>query len=553
MNELWLYSGLSRKLPVRYGTKVMCVAFAGTHVPLLALIGYFIWTTAPSLAFALRVLAVALVATLAGTALTLLALSHLLRPIILTSRALRGYLANRTLPALPTMWTDEVGTLMADTARTITQLDGALEELAYFDPATGLPNRDRLLQVLGGRQRAGDGFMLCVLVQHSHERVAAAFGQQPADAVMRALAQALEDALERGTTLARIAPDRFAFILPPGDARVATLLAALPREIAAAGAVCMADYTAGVALSPADGATPEALLNAALAAVPASGAGERTAFYAVASHDAARELLALERDLRRALERDEFCLHYQPVFSLRTGRIVSAEALIRWQHPQHGLIQPGRFIHAVESSGLSDAVGMWVLRAACRQLQTWSAQGLEELRVAINLSAGQFRHPELVGTISGALDAHGVAPSRLEIELTETTMMDDTARTRALFGRLHDIGVTTSIDDFGTGYSSLSYLKSLPFDKLKIDRCFVTGVDTARDSQAICGALIELSRGLGITVQAEGTETAAEVAALQRLGCDLFQGYYFARPLPVEGMASRLRAQGGGLELATVA
>jgi len=542
MNEIWFYALLARRLRVRYVTKVLSVAFVGTHLPLLALIGFFVLRTAPSLHFALEVLGVALVATLGGTALTLLALTHLLRPIVVTSRALRTYVAARSRPALPTIWTDEVGTLMADTTRTLVQLDDTLDELAYFDPVTGLPNRELLLRRLRERMGPAQPFALCVLTQHDHERLLVAFGQETVDALVRALGLELEAKLPRDSLLARVAPNQFAFVLSPQGMAAEQILAAMPGEITAGGASCMPELAAGLAWHPADAATPEALLTAAVAALPRADAAERVAFYAPASREAARERLNLERDLRRALETDGFRLHFQPVVRATTGQIVGAEALIRWQHPRRVTVPPNQFIPVVESIGLSDALGNWVLQSACRHLRTWSDAGLPPVRLAVNLSAGQFGSPGLVNGISAALRAQRIDPSWLEIELTETATMRDPDCAAAVFNQLHEIGVTVAIDDFGTGYSSMSRLQQLKPDKLKIDRSFVTDVDSLRGSRAICKALIELSHGFGFSVQAEGTESAAEVATLQALGCDLFQGYYFARALPAEEFAVRLRA-----------
>jgi EAL domain-containing protein (putative c-di-GMP-specific phosphodiesterase class I) len=240
----------------------------------------------------------------------------------------------------------------------------------------------------------------------------------------------------------------------------------------------------------------------------------------------------MEQGLRQAIGREQLLMHYQPVVDLSLGKVIGAEALLRWRHPKLGLVPPTEFIPILEESGMMEEVGLWVLNTACREVAAWEDSGLKGLKMAVNLSARQLVDPNLNAVILRTLERHRLAPKSLELELTETAAMEDAERTRALFGDLLDMGVSVAIDDFGSGYSSLSYLKKLPFSKLKIDREFVTDVDSRPDSQAICRALVELARGLGIAVLAEGVETRAEVETLTALGCSIFQGFYFARPLP---------------------
>ena len=221
--------------------------------------------------------------------------------------------------------------------------------------------------------------------------------------------------------------------------------------------------------------------------------------------------------------------------------MVGAEALLRWRHPELGMVSPARFIPVLEQSGMMEDVGLWVLNAACRQARAWEDQGLSGLKLAVNLSARQCRDPGLAKVIVRTLERHSLKPESLELELTETAAMEDSDRTRALLGELRHAGIGVAIDDFGAGYSSLSYLKNLPFSKLKIDREFVDRVDQRRDSQAICAALVELSRRLGITVLAEGVERREEVDALQTLGCGMFQGYFFSPPLAAAAFAAKAK------------
>lgn len=245
----------------------------------------------------------------------------------------------------------------------------------------------------------------------------------------------------------------------------------------------------------------------------------------------ARAQFYLEQDLRQAVDRGQFELRYQPFVDAVAQRVCGGEALIRWQHPEHGLISPIDFMPIVEASGLAEEVGLWAMNAGCRDARRWEQQGVTDCVVAINLSAHQLDRADLDMIVRRTLDHHGLSAKRLELELTETVAAGDSSKAKTLFASLHELGVSISIDDFGAGYSSLSYLKKLHFDKLKIDREFVSMVDTDPDSQAICQSIIALARGLGISVLAEGVERAEEYHWLRRHGCTLFQGYYFARPL----------------------
>lgn len=272
-----------------------------------------------------------------------------------------------------------------------------------------------------------------------------------------------------------------------------------------------------------------ALIAKGLAALAASADG--ASLKPEAAEAAARDLFMLEQDLRQAVQRQEFELWYQPFVDAARQRVCGAEALLRWHHPVHGPIPPSVFIPIVEATGLADEIGLWTLNAGCREAAGWERDEGRGLKVAINLSAHQLERDDLPQLVDRTLRRHGLAPALLELELTETVASVDSASARALFDRLRALGVAISIDDFGAGYSSLSYLKNLAFDKIKIDREFVSAVDRQRDSQAICQSIIALGRGLDIPVLAEGVERAEEYAWLRRHGCTLFQGYYFARPV----------------------
>jgi EAL domain-containing protein (putative c-di-GMP-specific phosphodiesterase class I)/GGDEF domain-containing protein len=533
------YAALSRKVPLSYRNKIMLVAFLGTHVPLLVLVAWYATANSASLGEALRVLGLALGATLIGTAFTLIILDQLLRPILMTSRALRAYAADRRLPSLPLGFSDEAGTLMTDTVNVLSRLDIALDALSNIDKVTGLPTQDRMLRQLGERLAEGSSLALCVLTLRNADQITAGFSAAGAELVLHLLAARLEVAAGHDGIIARLEGPRLAIVLDaclPGlTARLVSLLDVLGPEISHGEMTVLPDLGMGVALAPEDATEAAALLNAAQMAVPAAGQ-VAPVYYSPAAQAVARRRLDLERELRRALERDELSLHFQPVVSM-TGAperplIVGAEALMRWTHPAEGMIPPGTFIPIAEQCGLMDPIGLWVLRTGCRQLRLWDEAGLPALRLAVNLSAGQFSDRRLVRSIGDALSEQAVPAHRLEVEMTESAAMQDRDMTKRVFSDLHALGATVAIDDFGTGYSTMSHLRDLRFDKLKIDREFVRGVESSRSGRAICKALIELANGLDIEVLAEGVETAEEVHQLRAHGCGLFQGFYFGRPMP---------------------
>lgn len=545
MSDLWLYDKLSQAKWLNYRAKIMLVAFVGTHIPLLAIIVFFIVGQSADWKTVLFVVGVALAATLVGTAATLLALNSLLRPILVTSQGLRSYRTHRTLPQLPSAYADEVGTLMADAKHTLIALDTAIDEMANYDKVTGLPNRDRFLTFVADRMAREERIALCAVRLANYERLVSTFDQNVADEALRLTANRLAAEVGPRAFPSRIEAGLFAFALgSDGDvdaltSRTEQTLSVITAEATIGKIQVLLEVTSGAAFYPEDASSAEALLGNAIGALPAceaSAAPQKLNFFSAEMREAARTRFATEQELRRALADEEFRLHFQPVVDMSLGSVISAEALVRWQHPEKGLLHPGAFIPVAEAGGLMDRIDRWVLGAACAQLKRWSQEGLEELKIGINLSARQFNDPDLIATIRGTLDENGVAPGGLEIELTETAAMNDGNRTRQAFGRLRDLGVSVAIDDFGTGYSSMRHLKALPFDKLKIDREFVTDVHRSSTSRAICATIISLTRGLGIEVLAEGTENEDEVRELYGLGCHLFQGYYFAKPMPADAL-----------------
>jgi EAL domain-containing protein (putative c-di-GMP-specific phosphodiesterase class I) len=305
-------------------------------------------------------------------------------------------------------------------------------------------------------------------------------------------------------------------------------------------------FMIGIAIYPDDGGDPDTLLRQANAAMRhAKEAGRNTyRFFAERMNVDADEYLSLLNGLRRALDRDEFVLHYQPQIALASGRVVGAEALIRWHHPDLGLVPPGKFISIAEESGLIVEIGDWVLRQACRQAAHWHRAGVGKLVVAVNLSVIQFKRGGLVDSVGRALAESGLEPSCLELELTESILIRDTANVLATVRQLKGLGVKLSIDDFGTGYSSLAYLRLLDLDKLKIDRSFVHDVANSRDNDTIVKAIVQLAQGLSLRTIAEGVENPEDLDVIRRHGCDEVQGYHFAEPMPAAEFARYLSASG---------
>jgi EAL domain-containing protein (putative c-di-GMP-specific phosphodiesterase class I) len=295
------------------------------------------------------------------------------------------------------------------------------------------------------------------------------------------------------------------------------------------------EISGAVTLAPADGNDSVLLIDNLQTALSRASSARplAPAFFSPSTRALRRERFMLEHELRRAVAEEQLLLHYQPVVDLAVGRVVGAEALVRWRHPERGLVPPGHFIPLAESSALIDEIGLWVLRTACAEARGWQRGGLPQVKVAVNLSVRQLHDRRLVREVADALAASGLRPGCLELELTETAAMEDGRRTLQAFSELRELGVKLAIDDFGAGYSNLTYLRNLPFDRLKIDREFVSGVADHRTSRAICRALIALASGLGIEVLGEGVETLDELRTLQSEGCTVFQGFFFARPLPI--------------------
>ena len=431
-----------------------------------------------------------------------------------------------------------------------------LNHLAYYDALTGLPNRslahDRLSQILQAQRQEGSerGQLALALVNIDRFKlINHTLGRHVGDALLQQTADRLSALLGSTDRLARAGGDQFAVILNyrSEPAEVAhfcdgQLLAALGKSFEVDGEELHLTFRIGIALFPGDGDDAEALFASAEMAARTAGAAEgRYQFYAPPMNARVMGKLNIENKLHRALARQEFVLHYQPKVSLQGGNIVGVEALIRWNDPEVGLVSPSVFVPILEETGMIVDVGPWILRQAIADCEAWRGAGLEAPRVAVNVSTVQLRRKDFFSVLEKALEANGGGKPLLDLELTESVLMEDIDANVALFTAIRELGVRISIDDFGTGYSSLSYLKRFPIDYLKIDQSFVRDIATDPDAAAICIAVIDLAHNLKLKVIAEGVETEGQMNYLRRRRCDEMQGYFFSRPVPAEQIATMLR------------
>ena len=416
--------------------------------------------------------------------------------------------------------------------------------LAHHDPLTGLPNRlllkDRMEQAMVHAERAGRKVALLFVDLDRFKAVNDAFGHPAGDALLRDSAQRLLSCVRDSDTISRHGGDEFLVVLTDlGSSEIPAqiagkIMAALGEPFHIDDHEATISASVGIAVYPEDGAAFDELLKKADIAMYHAKESGRNAFrfYTERMNADAQERLDLHGRLRRALERAEFVLYYQPLVDLKSGRIVGGEALLRWQSPEHGLIEPEHFIAAAEHSGLIVPLGEWALQEACRELAYWHAQGHPQLSMAVNISAIQFRRGDVEETVLRALGASGAPPAALVLELPESILIDGAEPVLATIKRLQALGVRLAIDDFGTGYSSLAYLKRFAVDKLKIDQSFVRDIATDQDDAAIVRAMIQMARSLNLKVLAEGVESEAVAVELRAMQCDLVQGYHFGRPMP---------------------
>lgn len=449
---------------------------------------------------------------------------------------------------------DELGTVaralhdLREETKERARAEAQISHMAHHDALSGLPNRvlfrEEMERALARARRGEPVAILCIDLDH-FKAVNDTLGHPFGDELIKQAAERLRACVRETDVVARLGGDEFAVVQvgseqPVGATALAErIIAAVSEPYAIGDHQVVVGASVGVAVAPADGDDPDELLKNADMALYRSKLDGRAVyrFFETAMDARMQARRALELDLRKALAQDEFELHYQPLVNLAEDRVSGFEALLRWNHPSRGQVSPAEFIPLAEEIGLINAIGAWVLRRACADAATWP----RSLKVAVNLSPAQFKTNTLVLDVVGALADSGLAPSRLELEITETVMLQETESTLSILHQLRELGVRISMDDFGTGYSSLSYLRKFPFDKIKIDQCFVRDLESTEDAVAIIRAVTGLGTSFGMATTAEGVETPEQLQRLRAEGCTEVQGYFFSPPMPIKNVNSILR------------
>jgi diguanylate cyclase len=444
--------------------------------------------------------------------------------------------------------------VVTDRTKGLEAANRQLRHLASHDTLTGLPNRllldDRVNQAIAQATRQSHEFALLVVDLDRFKLINDSLGHRAGDELLREVAQRLKTAVRAVDTTARLGGDEFVILVDGPVTRAEAvevgerIIQAMEPTIRLLGIDVHISPSIGIALYPGDGANVDTLLARADAAMYSAKEHGRNNVqcYAEGMSTGTQDRVKLESELHEALRSGQFELHYQPKVDMSSGRINSAEALIRWRHPQRGLVMPGEFIPIAAESGLLDTIGEWVLSEACRQAKAWQREGLRPMRVAVNLAPSQFRLTNLVDQIRNALQAAALEPEYLEVELTESAVMSDAEESIHILEAISRMGVLVSVDDFGTGYSSMSYLRRFPIDKLKIDRCFVEDMTRRPEDASIVRAIISLAHSLHLKVVAEGVETPEQLKLLTHLGCDQYQGYHFSPAVTPTQFAALVQA-----------
>ena len=458
-----------------------------------------------------------------------------------------------------------IGMVAADLRRLMLQLEEekkALEHsharittLAYEDSLTQLPNRalakDRLQQMLAQAARERALVAILYLDLDNFKTINDSLGHAAGDELLRQVGQRLKTVLRPTDTVARLSGDEFLLLLAdvPDEETITAIAAKLMEQLTPAFTLEGLDVhitaSLGITVSPRDGVHLDALLkNADLAMYQAKDAGRNTfRFFDPAMNASVLEHLHLATGLRHALSHGGLQLHYQPQWNLKNGRIIGAEALLRWQHPELGWIEPAKFIPIAERAGLIHELGAWVLHQACTDLQRWRSEGITELTIAINVSPLQFRRSDMAHEVASAIAAHALPARMLELEITESTLVADAQHLEETLRRLHQLGVQIAIDDFGTGYSNLGYLQRYPVQRLKIDQSFVRRLCRSPQDEGLVRAIIEMAHCLGLHTLAEGVEDAATLQRLQAFGCEFGQGFHWSPAIPAQDFTALVRAQ----------
>ncbi|WP_122341285.1 putative bifunctional diguanylate cyclase/phosphodiesterase [Pseudomonas caricapapayae] len=438
-------------------------------------------------------------------------------------------------------------------ANSLTEANRELTHLALHDNLTGLPNRalltDRIEQAMKKVRENGGCFALMFMDLDGFKPVNDAFGHHTGDLLLRQVALRLRQNLHRYDTLARVGGDEFVLLVELHDPQDAVTVAT--RQVNEIGNPftigehqLQISLSLGICMYPGNGSSQhELLINADAAMYHTKAAGKNGySFFDASMNSNARNQLQMSQDLRKAIKQRQFCIYYQPKFDALTGLPLGAEALLRWNHPEQGVLGPDLFIAMAEKTGLIIQIGEWVLDEACRQMREWYTQGYPHWRIAVNLSALQFCHSGLVTAVADTLARHQLPANCLTLEITETTAMHDADASLAVLQKLSEMGVDLSIDDFGTGYSSLMYLKRLPANEIKIDRGFVRDLEHDTDDAAIVSAIVAVGQALNLRIVAEGVETAVQQRFLTHLGCHSLQGFLLGYPLPAQQFLNEIRA-----------
>lgn len=548
-----LYTFLSRLGYLgSYRSKIMTVVFVGTHIPLAGLLLYCLLTSNFDLAQSdvwfgtACVLGIATMATLLGTALSLWSIHQLLSPITATANTLTDYHQHKILPSLPTHYSDDAGVLMAKTSQTIQQLDGLIRYVKDYDNLTSLPNRkvfeaqlEREVESLSAHEKV-TVFLIDIDGFKGLNTIA---GNVMGDTILCAIARRLSQSTYQQNSLAdciaRIGNDEFALFKKDTSSDESNLsiaedlLSQLGEVYPDIPAHLNITVSIGIATYPADSADAQQLIANAYAALQQAKRKGHSShhFYSVDLAERLQKRSKIANDLRQALSKNQLFLRYQPRIDWRDGRIVGVECLVRWRHPELGIISPIEFISVAEETGLIIPIGEWILKTACHQNKAWQNANLPKFTIAVNLSARQIESADLQQLVQQTLTETGLAPEYLELEVTEGLLIGDTNKISSVLQALHDEGIAIALDDFGTGYSSLSYLRKFPFDILKIDQAFVQDIVESKEAEEVTRAIVSLAKGLNLGLIAEGVETEDQLDKIKGYGCNEIQGYYFSRPL----------------------
>ncbi|MCB1789679.1 MAG: EAL domain-containing protein [Gammaproteobacteria bacterium] len=467
---------------------------------------------------------------------------------------INGLITNIRLEDAVSKIADQRSELRAHRER-LDELIARTHQLSYYDQLTGIGSRhhfhERLLTSIDNHVEDGQRFAVLYLDVDDFKAINDTFGHDAGDYLLKVVARRANALLRSSDFAARLGSDELALLVHDlsSDDDITHVVQrcrdAIQMPVRLTNRSVSPRVSIGIAVYPEDSDSAQGLLKAAESAMNAAKHGTKSHFarYFAEMSRAAEQRLTIEQELRQALEKNQFELHYQPQFDIDTGNCCGVEALVRWNHPERGLVPPLAFIPIAENSGLIDALGEWVLTTACRQAVAWFDGGLQPLTIAVNISPLQLLDPDLVATVGNTLAASGLSPQLLELEITESAIQTH-ADARSTLTQLRELGVRIALDDFGTGYSSLASLRELPIDRVKIDRSFVADILSSEQDSALLGTIIEMAHVLGSSVVAEGVEERAQAELLQRLRCDCVQGYYFSRPLPAAEV-TRIAAAAG--------